>query len=157
MQAAQVTGGSGAAAYTAAIWYYPNNPGGITGAAFNSGGAASKAMISEYSGVAAASPLDQTGTSSITNSKTLSTSTAAAVLSGGLAVSAFAEHATASGAATYTAGTGWTNLAGNGMTASTDHLTSDYQLQLAAAVCSETQTSTLQADWVGAIAVFKHS
>ena len=49
------------------IWYYPNNPGGIASADFGSSPASltAYAQMSEWSGVAIASPLDQTGTFTI--------------------------------------------------------------------------------------------
>ena len=60
------------------IWYYPNNPGGISGATFTTSVNA-VGQLTEWSGVAAASPLDQSGTfATATQSTSATISTAAA-------------------------------------------------------------------------------
>ena len=75
------------------LWYYPNVSAGITSVTFNTGstGANSVAQLSEWSGVAASSPLDQTGTASSSSSSTsLTVSTNGNVAAAGeLAISSF--------------------------------------------------------------------
>jgi hypothetical protein len=61
------------------IWYYPNNPGGIASADFgvSPGSLIAFAQMSEWSGVVTASPLDQTGTLTVSTpikNPTISTS-----------------------------------------------------------------------------------
>jgi hypothetical protein len=63
------------------IWYYPNNPGGITLADFGVSPASIDTMgqMTEWTGVATASPLDQSGGAAVTlnqSSMTMSTSAA---------------------------------------------------------------------------------
>src|SRR5438094_8068718 len=49
------------------IWYYPNNPGGISSVTFTMNPATinGNAQLSEWLGVATASPLDQSGASTV--------------------------------------------------------------------------------------------
>src|SRR5437763_8652068 len=49
------------------IWYYPNNPGGISSVTFTMNPATvnGNAQLSEWLGVAVASPLDQSGSSTV--------------------------------------------------------------------------------------------
>ena len=63
------------------IWYYPDNPGGITSATFTTGVNA-VGQLTEWSGVVAVSPLDQTGTfatATVSTTATISTGAATAV------------------------------------------------------------------------------
>jgi WxL domain surface cell wall-binding len=134
------------------LWYLPNTAAGTTSVTFNTGssGANSLAQLSEWSGVATTSPLDQTGTqSSGSASTTLGVSTSSSIAaSGELAVTGFD---TSSGLSSFTAGTGWTNLRsdpGNGFD-------SDYRLNpTSGSVLSESPTSSPQTTWGGAIATF---
>lgn len=103
------------------LWYYPNNPGGISSVAFSTGsaGANARAQLSEYSGVATSSPVDEnvtlyqstSGTSlTITTSGTISTS-------GEVAIAAFT---TSSGLSSFTTSGSWVSLvadASNGIDA----------------------------------------
>jgi hypothetical protein len=53
--------GNNACCGRAQIWYYANNPGGITSAAFTSSSGTVAGQLSEWNGVLSSSPLDQTG------------------------------------------------------------------------------------------------
>jgi hypothetical protein len=132
------------------IWYYPNNPGGIASAAFGVPNG-SIAQMTEWLNVATASPLDQTGTAasgSSQSSLTLSTSVATAqanelvITDYGLEIQS---------PQTYTPGGGWTNLVND----QPRGFSSDYRLNLAAGVASETATLSQSTTWSGVIAAFK--
>ena len=63
------------------IWYYPNNPGGISTATFGASPASINIVgqMTEWSGVLAAAPLDRTGTATYASQvKNASVSTSAA-------------------------------------------------------------------------------
>jgi len=143
-----VTGG---ATSQAEIWYYPNNPGGITSATFTSSSGNAAGQLSEWSGVASASPLDQTGTSSSATVTTIGATTQA----GELAITTFTVNAK-KGASTFTPGSGWTNLGNDGATTGIAYFyTSDYQLEPATGTVSETETfSQSSSNWGAVVATF---
>jgi len=141
----------------AAIWYYPNNPGGITSASFTSSGATSTAgQLSEWSGVATGSPLDKFGSASaiLATSVTPATSQATTV-AGELAVTSTAEYIALASTATYTPGTGWTNLGNTGATSSSYQYTADYRTGVGTGVVSEPITSSAIGALSAAVATFK--
>jgi hypothetical protein len=143
----------------AEVWYYPNNPGGITSAGtFTNGGTSFTAgQLSEWSGVATSSPLDQTGTNTAGTAGTslAVTTSAATTLAGDLVVTSFSEALTTAATATFTPGTSWTNLGNTGASSIRWKYAADYRLGVAAGIASETQTSNKSGTWAGAIAAFK--
>ena len=132
------------------IWYYPNNPGGITSATFTASSGTSTVMgqLSEWRGAAFASPLDQTGTVK-TGSNTVATvsTSAATTVTGDLAITGFVTSTTPN---TFTAGTGWTHLFSDG----TKGDVGDDQTGLATGTVSETETASSAGTWAGVIATF---
>jgi hypothetical protein len=137
------------------VWYYEDNPGGISSATFTkTANNAGLCFMLEFSGIVTSSSLDVKNTGSgsgATCAVTMSGST-----SGDLAVSAFFQNLTASSAITWTKGSGWTNAqqyTANHYT----HVTSDYILS-AGTSPSETQTSsdssTYNSGFLGVIATF---
>jgi hypothetical protein len=116
----------------AEIWYYANNPGGITSASFSDSGATSTTgQLSEWSGVATSSPLDKTGSTTVTLATSVApATTAATTLAGELAVTAAAQWMALAGTATYTPGTGWGNLGNSGATSSSFQYDADYRTQV---------------------------
>src|SRR5438046_3044327 len=71
------------------IWYYPNNPGGISSATFtmNPATVGGAAQITEWNGAATIAPLDQTGTTSISvPASSATTSTVGAMAQSGARV-----------------------------------------------------------------------
>jgi hypothetical protein len=135
------------------IWYYANNPGGISGATFTARtGRIMVGQLSEWSGVALSSPVDQTGTatSGAASSLTVSTSAANAV-AGDLGVTMFNASATVT---SFTAGTGWAHLFTDPVGAA---VVSDYVLGLAGgSTATETETAAGGTpSWVGDIVTFK--
>jgi hypothetical protein len=136
------------------IWYYANNPGGISGAAFgvSPNTINTVAQMTEWSGVATVSPLDQSGSltvSSSTRTPTISTSAA----TGAANELVITDIGSNSGQApqTFTSGAGWTNAANS----PANFLLSDYRLNLAAGVASETVTASQSTTWAMVIAAFK--
>jgi hypothetical protein len=139
----------------AEIWYYAKNPGGITSASFSNSGSSSVAgQLSEWSGAALVSPLDKTGTKTATLASSVAPSTQATV-AGDLAVTAAAQYLALAGTATYTPGTGWTNLGNSGATSSSYHHTADHKTGVANGNVSETITSSTAGSWSAAMATFK--
>jgi hypothetical protein len=142
----------------AEIWYYANNPGGITSASFtNSSATSTGGQLSEWSGVATSSPLDKTGTTTVTvvaTSVTTATS-AATTVAGELAVTSAAQYIAVPSTATFTPGSGWTNLGNSGTTSSSYQYTADYRTGVAAGTVSETITSSSLGAWSAVVATFK--
>ena len=134
------------------IWYYPNNPGGITSATFTlPTGLLGLAQITEWKNVSKAAPLDKTGTVDVTvNSFTGTVSTSAAttlgnelaIVNGGF---------TANAAQVITPAAGWTSIVSD----PTDGYSSQYRYDLSAGVISETLTGSAKARWSMVIATFK--
>jgi hypothetical protein len=133
------------------IWYYPNNPGGITSAIFrNSDSVDAIAQMTEWSGVLTVAPLDKTGTLATGSRGTVTLSTSAATTSANELVITDVGLDVRS-PQTYTRGSGWTSLVSdmnNGFAA-------EYRLNLAAGVASETISVSQDVRWSAVIAAFK--
>lgn len=131
------------------IWYYANNPGGITSAAFGVP-LASIAQMSEWRNAATTNPLDQTGTLGTGSALTATVSTSAATtMADDLVITDFGPAVQSP--QTYTPAAGWTSLA-NDMP---NGFASEYRLDLPAAVASEKVTVTQSTPWSAVIAAFK--
>ena len=148
---------AGRANVEAEIWYYANNPGGITSASFsNSGATATAGQLSEWSGVATSSPLDRTGTKTTTLGTSVAPATSAATtVAGELAVTAAAQFIAVASTPTFTPGAGWTNLGNSGATSSSHQYTADYRTAVATGTVSETITSSAAGSWAAVVATFK--
>jgi hypothetical protein len=136
------------------IWYYANNLGGISSADFgvSPNSIDAVAQMSEWSGVAAAAPLDRSGTVTITpgqNTATVSTSLATTVAND-LVITDFGFSNQQSPQA-YTPGAGWTSLAND----ATNFFGSEYRLNLPVAVATETVSVTQATTFAAVIAAFK--
>jgi len=132
------------------IWYYPNNAGSITSVKFSlSASDTAVAQLSEWSGVDKVSPLDGSGTATVTTSTKTPAVSATAADGNELAITAF-RASTGSSGNTFTTGSGWTNL----MPAHTVSVTGDYEIGPAAGTVSETETAATTATWSAAIATF---
>jgi hypothetical protein len=139
------------------IWYYPNNPGGIGftagvdfGISPNSINAVG--LMTEWSGVATVSPLDQTGVSTVSSSQgSVTISTGGATTAANELVITDIGTSSAQNPETYTAGAGWTSLAND----SGNEFSSQYRLNLPAGVASETVTGSQPTTWAMMIASFK--
>jgi hypothetical protein len=135
------------------IWYYPNNPGGISTATFtmNPATVTGAAEITEWNGAATLAPLDQTGSLSLTvASPTATIATAGAMTQSGELVITNNGFKVAAGQ-TYTPGAGWNStVLDNGF-----GYGSEYRLDLPAAVASETVTTSAATQWANVIATFK--
>ena len=136
------------------IWYYANNPGGITSANFgiSPNTIDTVAQITEWSGAATASPLDQTGVSTLnsnSNSSTVSTSGATTVANE--LVITDVGTSSQQNPMNFTPGAGWTSL----VNSTNDEFSSQYRLNLPAGVASETVTGTQSTTWAMMIAAFK--
>ena len=138
---------------TSEIWYYPNNPGGITNATFTVS-PASKDVVSqmtEWNGVATASPLDQTGTLAVGASTTTATISTAGATSQAFELAITNDGYKIAGGQTFTRGAGWSALIND----TTNGFSSEYRLDLPAGVVSETVTTSQASLWALAIATFK--
>jgi hypothetical protein len=132
------------------IWYYPNNPGGITNAAFGVPNG-SIAQMTEWLNVATASPLDTTGTlatGASLSSATVSTSAATSVANE-LVITDFGPEIQSP--QTYNRAAGWTALVND----QPNGFASEYRLNLPAATASETVTVTQATSWSAVIDAFK--
>ena len=134
------------------IWYYPNNPGGITTATFtmNPATVGGEAQITEWSGALTASPLDKSGSQAVavpTSNTTISTA-GALVQTGELVIT---NDGFKIAAGTFTRAAGWNGL----VTDTTRGFGSEYRLDLPAAVASEALTTSVPSLWANVIAAFK--
>ena len=134
------------------IWYYPNNPGGISSVTFTTAVNA-VGELTEWSGVAVTSPLDQTGTfATATTSTTATISTGAATtMANELVITNDAFKV--AGGGTFTPNAAWTSLVKD----IPNGFGSEYRLDLPAAVASETVTTNQASPWSMAITTFKAS
>lgn len=135
------------------IWYYPNNPGGISSVAFGltPNSIDGVGQLSEWRNVATVNPLDQSGTLTVsTNQLTATISTAGATtVANDLVITD--DGFFHSAGQTVLPGAGWTSLVNdvsNGFRA-------EYRVDLPAAVASETVTSSVATTWAMVIAAFK--
>jgi hypothetical protein len=137
------------------IWYYPNNPGGISNATFTITPASidSTAQMSEWRNVATVNPLDvggnfATGTSPLT--ATVSTAPTATASANELVIT---DDGVLEGVAgqVLTQGASWNSLAND----PTDGFSAEYRIDLPAAIASETVTSTKPTSWALVMAAFK--
>ena len=137
------------------IWYYPNNPGGISSAAFGltPNSIDGIGQMTEWRNVATVSPLERTGTLTVNSNQltaTISTSAATTMANELVITDDGFNH---SAGQTVLPGAGWNSLLGdvaNGFRA-------EYRVDLPAAVASETVASSVATMWAMVIATFKPS
>ncbi|HWW54585.1 MAG TPA: hypothetical protein VNY84_12490 [Acidimicrobiales bacterium] len=137
---------------TTEIWYLANSSAGTTSAKFTwTTGTTGTGELSEWSGVATASPLDKTGTVTVATAATTATvtTTGNVAITGELGITDFV---TATGETSQTAGPSWTHL----YTDTTRGTVGDQRIGVPAGSLSETETVAPTATtWVGVIATFK--
>jgi hypothetical protein len=136
------------------IWYYANNPGGITKADFgiSPGTIDTVAQISEWSGVAIASPLDQTGIATFNSNQASATvSTSGATTAANELVITDVGTSSQQSPESFTPQAGWTSLFND----TNNEFSSQYRLNLPAGVASETVTGDQPTTWALMIAAFK--
>ncbi len=132
------------------IWYYPDNPGGITTVTFTTGVNA-VAQLTEWSGVALASPLDQTGTLALTTTTTSATISTSGPTTEAKELVITNDGFKVSAGHTFTPQASWTNVVND----APNGFASEYRLDLPAAVASETVTTSQASTWSLTIASFK--
>ena len=135
------------------IWYYPNNPGGISSAQFalNPATIFGNAQISEWLGADTVAPLDQSGASTVAvPTTTTAISTVGALSQTGELVMTIDGFQSLPGQ-TLTRGAGWTAT----VTDVPNGYASEYRRDLPTGVASETLTSGIASLWANAIAAFK--
>jgi len=143
---------------TAQIWYYPDNPGGITSVSFGSPGASAvTGAVSEWSGVAKTAPLDQTGVNTTDNRASTNVRTGHLFGTGDLAVSESAMFLDGGGTVKPTPGPGWSAIGSDGSSWPTwwGHGSSDYKLGVCTATVSESPANAKAVTWADTIAAFK--
>ena len=136
------------------IWYYPNNPGGISSATFTaaSGSTSIIGELSEWTGVDLVSPVDVTGSAVQTAAATsVTVSTSGAAAAGDLGITGFATSGT--GLTSFSAGSGWSHLFND----LANGYVGDSRLNLPGGATNEKETSNPAVAWVGVIATFKAS
>jgi hypothetical protein len=152
--AASNVGGSGSSSESAFLYYYPNNPGGITSVAVTvTGTTGVSLLLAEFSGVATSSPLDQTDVAGAGSGATGTLLTPATTYPGELAVSAWGVNTNKS--QTWGESSGWTSTVTAGSGGNTP---SDLGRKLntgAAGAVTETETWTTSAPNSGLVATFK--
>jgi hypothetical protein len=131
---------------TAQIWYYPDNPGGISSATFSlSASDLVIAQLSEWSGVALVAPLDGTGVATTSGSTSL-TATATAAEANELAISNF----TGGVGGALSPGAGWTEFLSDPGSA----VWGDDEIGVGPGSVSETGTVSSSQTLAGAISTF---
>ena len=135
------------------IWYYPNNPGGISSVTFTMNPATvnGNAQLSEWLGVAVASPLDQSGSSTVAvPTTTTSNATGGALTQTGDLVVTVDGFQNLPGQ-TFSRQAGWSGI----VTDVANGYGSEYRLDLPTGVASEALTTGVASLWANAIASFK--
>ena len=134
-------------------WYYPNNPGGISTVTFTVLPASrdTVAQMSEWSGVATATPLDQTGTLNVAVASTTATiATSGAMTMANELVITNDRYKIGAGQ-TFTPAAGWPSLVND----ATNGFSSEHRLDLPVGIASETVTTSQATRWSLTIATFK--
>jgi hypothetical protein len=138
------------------VWYYANNPGGLSSATFaaSTGTSYVAAQLSEWTGVVASAPLDRTGTANQSLAATMTISTSGATtVANELGITVF--NSSLSGLGSFVAGSGWTHLFSDPTTSGD---VSDYRLGLPIGTASETETVVGGLpQWLADIVTFKPS
>ena len=133
------------------LWYYPNNPGGISNAAFTSSPCTGSAgQLSEWSGAALSGALDKTGTgTAAAATSVMVSSSGSTTVNGELAITAFETSMTEF---FFGPGFGWNQL----FTDPNRGYGSDDTLPLSIGTASESPTAwNNNAKWVAVIATFE--
>lgn len=133
------------------IWYYANNPGGITSATFTASSGTTSGQLSEWNGVVSASPLDQTGSGNHGSGSSFTVSTSLSLTqSNELGIAAFQNSGT--NASSQTATSPWLHLFND----LTQDRVADYTIGLASgAKASDTESFSPNLSSVAVIATFK--
>ena len=136
------------------IWYYPNNPGGLSSFQFalNPATDFGEVQITEWSGAAAA-PLDQTGTTIVPVATTTAVNPTAGVTTAANELVITDEAYTIAGGQTFTPDPAYTTLVKD----TTNGYSSEYRTNAAIGVQSETVTASQATPWANVIATFKPS
>jgi hypothetical protein len=136
------------------IWYYPNNPGGISSVTFTTTVSTIFAgEMSEWSGVATSSPLDTTNATTSASTTTSYTLSISPTQSNELVLTDYSWFHSGSGFS-FSKGTGWTNL--SQATLSNYGFGEDYNLGLTSGSQSETVGSgSNSGTWDAAAVAFK--
>jgi hypothetical protein len=136
------------------IWYYPNNPGGISSAQFALNPATNngEVQLSEWSGAAAA-PLDVTGATAVPVATTTAVNATAGATTAAGELAVTDEAYTIAGGQTFTAGGGWTGLVNDPARG----YSSEYSASLPVGIATETVTTSQATPWANVIATFKAS
>ena len=135
------------------VWYYPYNPGGISSATFtmNPATVGGNVQLTEWLGVDVASPLDQSGSS------TVAVPTTTTVISTGGAMTQSGELVLTddgfkiAGGQTFSRAAGWTGL----VTDLGQGYSSEYRLDLPIGLATEILTTSQASLWANVIATFK--
>jgi hypothetical protein len=134
------------------IWYYPNNPGGLSSFQFALNPAIDfgEVQITEWSGMAAA-PLDQSGSTVVAVASTTSTNatSGATAVAGELAITN--EAYTVIAGQTFTPGAGWSSLVNDPSLGYSSEFSSGEPV----GVVSETLNAGMPTLWANVIATFK--
>lgn len=135
------------------IWYYPNNPGGISSVTFalNPATIGGMVQVSEWLGVLAVSPLDQTGASVAAVATKTQTIATAGLMAQANELAITDNHFAIPDSQTYTRGAGWSSL----LSDVEGGFASEYRLDLPAGAASETVTTSQATLWASVIATFK--
>lgn len=136
------------------IWYYPNNPGGLSSFQFALNPATNygEVQVSEWTGATVA-PLDQTGSTvvPVATTTSINATLGATTTAGELAITA--EAYTIPAGQTYSPGAGWTNTVND----TTNGYSAEYRLNQPIGVVSETVSASQATLWANVIATFKPS
>ena len=135
------------------IWYYPNNPGGISSVTFTITPATifSVAQMSEWQNVDTISPLDQTGTLTASSNQLTATISTSGAMTQANELVITSDSVGPQAGQVITPGVGWNNTAND----PPNDFSSEYRTDLPAGNASETVTSVPATTWSLTIASFK--
>jgi hypothetical protein len=135
------------------LWYYANNPGGITTATITAIPASinCEAQMTEWRNVATVNPLDQTGTTTVTTNQLTATVTTSGAMTVANELVITSDAFTNKPGMAITQGAGWNSLLND----PTNGLSSEYRVDLPVGVATETLTSSVATTWSLVMATFK--
>jgi Spherulation-specific family 4/Carbohydrate binding domain len=139
------------------IWYYPNNPGGITSVVFsNSAGTATlSAAIAEFNPNGAGMYPNQSGSGATTGAQDIVVTTGGSPASGDLGICIFNFVLSTAATVTWTTPSGWT-LIGDNTASAIDHAAGYYYIGVPSSgtLSVEGEVATTQTDLVGEVVTF---
>jgi hypothetical protein len=143
------------------LWYYPDNPGGLSSFTFGGGSGTNSVTVGEFTraGVAAVTTTSDTGTGTAGAVTAVTVTTGGTTQPGDLVITGSFEHLSGAQAITWTDPTGFTEFAGLRISSLQNHCYAAFSLAaptggVQSVTVTSSVASTLAAGWTGVVATF---